>query len=46
MFGGVTLMVMVTTMIAPPLLKYLAAEYVGEGAPDGDGALDELVNEA
>jgi Kef-type K+ transport system membrane component KefB len=46
MFGGVTLMVMVTTMIAPPLLKYLASDHTPPGLPEEDGALDDLVNDA
>ena len=45
-FGGVTLMVMVTTMIAPPLLKYLVtASNVGE-SPEPEGAIEDLVNDA
>jgi hypothetical protein len=45
LFGGVTLMVVVTTLFAPPVLKHLlgpAADLEIEVKPDG---LDELVNE-
>ncbi len=45
LFGGVTLMVVVTTLFAPPVLKHLlgpAADLEIEVKPDG---VDELVNE-
>lgn len=46
-FGGVTLMVMVTSMIAPPLLKYIAEGSMPEAAylPEETG-IEDLVNEA
>jgi Kef-type K+ transport system membrane component KefB len=48
MFGGVTLMVMVTTMMAPPLLKSLCARSDAGRRQDEDDAegIDDLVNEA
>ncbi len=46
LFGGVTLMVMVTTLIAPPLLKRLLGPSPGEAhEPEVDG-IDDLVTEA
>ncbi|ODT98270.1 MAG: potassium transporter Kef [Planctomycetes bacterium SCN 63-9] len=49
MFGGVTLMVMITTLIAPPLLKVVADEKSSDhpthDAEDNIG-IDELVNDS
>jgi Kef-type K+ transport system membrane component KefB len=48
MFGGVMMMVMVTTMMAPPLLKYLSARD-GNGRDrnlDEPGGIDDLVYNA
>ena len=46
LFGGVTMMVIITTLLAPPLLKYLLGPAESpdfEAKPEG---IDELVNEA
>jgi Kef-type K+ transport system membrane component KefB len=46
MFSAVTLMVMVTTFMAPPLLKYLFPP-IAPAKPDGElEAIEELVTEA
>ena len=46
MFGAVTLMVMVTTFIAPPLLKLLFPPRSGPRSNEPPEAIDELVTEA
>ena len=46
LFGGVTLMVMVTTLLAPPCLKFLLGpppDRVRESEPEG---IEDLVTEA
>lgn len=43
LFGAVTLMVMVTTFIAPPLLKFLFAPAHPEEAPEDTEGIDNLV---
>lgn len=45
-FSAVTLMVMVTTFMAPPLLKLLFPPVVSEGTPKQQEGIEELVTEA
>ena len=45
LFGGVTLMVVVTTFLAPPLLKRLLGPSVQTARADYTDAIDELVSE-
>jgi len=45
LFGGVTLMVVVTTLIAPPLLKLILGPAPESVRPDAEG-IDDLVTEA
>ena len=44
LFSAITLMVMVTTFIAPPLLKYLSPPKPSASAPREPEGLEELVN--
>jgi Kef-type K+ transport system membrane component KefB len=46
LFGGVTLMVIVTTFLAPPLLKRLLGPPMQDKRPEYTPAIDELVSEA
>jgi Kef-type K+ transport system membrane component KefB len=45
LFSAVTLMVMVTTFIAPPLLKILFPAVRREGKPPKQEGIEELVTE-
>ncbi|HMB04696.1 MAG TPA: cation:proton antiporter, partial [Isosphaeraceae bacterium] len=45
LFGAVTLMVMVTTLLAPPLLKYLLARGPSGPAPAEPEGLEDLVTQ-
>jgi hypothetical protein len=46
MFAGVTLMVIVTTFMAPPLLKRLLSERSAARVSTGSEGIEELVTEA
>ncbi|WP_250846657.1 cation:proton antiporter [Aquisphaera insulae] len=46
LFAGVTLMVLVTTFLAPPLLKRLVGSHRGGELPDSADGIEDLVMEA
>jgi Kef-type K+ transport system membrane component KefB len=46
LFGGVTMMVIITTLLAPPLLKYLLGPVESPETKVEPEGIDELVNEA
>jgi Kef-type K+ transport system membrane component KefB len=46
LFGGVTMMVIITTLLAPPVLKYLLGPAESPGMEVKSEGIDELVNEA
>ena len=46
LFGGVTMMVIVTTLVAPAVLKHILGAAAAPAIKDDSEGIDELVNEA